>query len=87
MNQPPGPTSGPKFSRPCALNCIRPNLQALADKAKDNGGSLTPAQAQDFLKLYEAWQFYRLQQPARFRGEVDGLCDAIGDLPVVVEAA
>jgi hypothetical protein len=87
MNQPPAPTTGANFSCPCDLISIRPNLQALAAKAKANGGQLTPTQARLYLQLYDAWQYYRGSQPARFRGEVDGLCDAIGDLPVVVAAA
>jgi hypothetical protein len=87
MNQPPAPTSGATFSRPCNLDSIRPSLQALAAKATANGGHLTPTQAQLYLQLYEGWQYYRASQPARFKGEVDGLCDAIGSLPVVVGAA
>ncbi len=73
-------------SCPCNLSSIKPSLQALAKKAKAQGGSLTPTQAQLYLQLHEAWQYYRASQPLRFRGEVDGLCDAIGDLPVVVGA-
>lgn len=73
-------------SCPCALTSIKPSLQALVRQAKAQGGSLTPTQAQLYLQLCEAWQFYRASQPLRFRGEVDGLVDAIGDLPVVVEA-
>lgn len=87
MTQPIAPTLGATFSRPCNLESIKPSLQALASRAKATGGSLTPTQAQYYLQLYEAWQYYRDSQPARFRGEVDGLCDAIGDLPVVVGAA
>ncbi|PZV07837.1 MAG: hypothetical protein DCF32_06295 [Leptolyngbya sp.] len=63
------------------------SLQALASKAQAQGGSLTPTQARLYLQLYDGWQYYRASQPLRFRGEVDGLCDAIGDLPVVVAAA
>lgn len=80
------PTSGATFSCLCNLSSIKPSLQALASKAQSNGGSLTPTQAQLYLQLWEAWQYYRPTQPARFKGEVDGLCDAIGDLPVVVGA-
>jgi hypothetical protein len=62
-------------------------LQALAAKATANGGHLTPTQAQLYLQLYEGWQYYRDSQPARFRGEVDRLVDAIGSLPVVAGVA
>lgn len=87
MNHPPAPATGANFSCPCALTSIKPSLQALASKAKAQGGSLTPTQAQLYLRLHEGWQYYRDSQPLRFRGEVDGLCDAIGSLPVVVGAA
>ncbi|MBW4486112.1 MAG: hypothetical protein KME14_26615 [Tildeniella torsiva UHER 1998/13D] len=87
MNHPHAPTTGATFSCPCNLSSIKPSLQALAAKAEANGGHLTPTQAQLYLQLYQGWQYHRASQPARFRGEVDGLCDAIGSLPVVVMAA
>lgn len=82
MNHPPAPATGANFSCPCNLSSIKPSLQALASKAKAQGGSLTPTQAQLYLQLYDGWQYYRASQPARFRGEVDGLCDAIGEFRV-----
>ena len=87
MNEPHAPTLGATSSCPCNLSSIKPSLQALASKAKASGGQLTPTQAQLFEQLCEAWQYYRTTQPPRFRGEVDGLMDAIGDLPVVGQVA
>lgn len=83
MNHPPAPTTGATFSCPCNLSSIKPSLQALAAKAEANGGQITPIQAQLYRQLEEGWQYYRLSQPARFRGEVDGLCDAIAAFEVV----
>lgn len=83
MNHSPAPATGATFSRPCNLSSIRPNLQALAAKAEANGGHLTPIQARLYLQLWEAWQYYRPSQPAKLKGEVDGLCDAIAAFEVV----
>ena len=87
MDNSNAPPSGAAFSRPCNLESIKPSLNALAARAEASGGSLTPTQAQLYLQIYEAWQYYRPTQPASFRAEIDGLCDAIGDLPVVVVGA
>ncbi|MGB5972695.1 MAG: hypothetical protein WBG38_05225 [Nodosilinea sp.] len=87
MTQSTAPPVGATFQRPCNLSSIKPRLQTLASQAKANGGSMTPTQAQLYLQLYEAWQYYRPTQPARYQAEVDGLCDAIGSLPVVVGVA
>ena len=82
MNQSPGPTSGPKFSRPCELSTIEPNLLALVEKGKSAGG-LTPTQCALYMRLCEAWDYYRPSQPPRYRGRLDGLVDAIAAFEVV----
>lgn len=86
MNEPIAPTLGATSLCPCSLSSIRPSLQALASAAQASGG-LTPTQAQAYLTLYQAWQYYRPTQPPRFQSEMDGLVDAIGDIPVVVRVA
>ncbi|MBE9159734.1 hypothetical protein IQ265_23275 [Nodosilinea sp. LEGE 06152] len=84
MNQPPAPPPGANFQCPCNLSSIRPSLLALSKKARANGGQLTPIQAELYSELCEAWQYYRPTQPPKFKGEVDGLVDAIGAFRVGV---
>lgn len=83
MNQPPAPSPGATFQRPCNLSSIRPSLQALLAKALANDEQLTPNQAELYGQLCEGWQFYRASQPAHMRQQIDELVDAIGRLRVV----
>lgn len=81
MNQSPAPPSGANFSRPCNLSSIKPNLQALA-RAGKHRRLLTPIQAEFYRQLCDAWAYYRPTQPPRYKGEIDGLVDAIAEFRV-----
>jgi hypothetical protein len=75
------PTTGANFSRPCDLNSIRPNLLALIEKGKHRR-QLTPLQCDFYQELCKAWAYYRPSQPPRYRGQIDGLIDAIAEYRV-----